>query len=48
LSPSSSTAHSTFFTLTELTRPQIFSIETPKSGTDHDFHCRGASEAGTC
>src|SRR6185436_18643326 len=37
LRPSSSAAQSAFFTLTELTRPQIFSIGTSESGTDHVF-----------
>src|SRR5438874_8594241 len=32
LRPSSSMAHSAFFTLTELTRPQIFSISPPNQG----------------
>src|SRR6266571_8291953 len=34
-SPSSSAAHSAFFTFTELVLPQIFSMVSPKSGTDH-------------
>src|SRR6266403_1802553 len=33
--PSSSAAHSAFFTFTELVLPQIFSMVSPKSGTDH-------------
>src|SRR5439155_14983571 len=34
-SPSSSAAHSAFFTFTELVLPQIFSMVSPKSGIDH-------------
>src|SRR5882672_9394367 len=35
--PSSSAAHSAFFTLTELVLPQILSMVSPKIGTDHVF-----------
>src|SRR5207302_10850866 len=35
--PSSSAAHSAFFTFTELVLPQILSMVSPESGTDHVF-----------
>src|SRR5713226_5350258 len=37
LTPSSSRAQSAFFTLTEFVLPQILSMVSPESGTDHVF-----------
>src|SRR6266481_1596548 len=37
LSPNSSRAQSAFFTLTEFVLPQILSMVSPESGTDHVF-----------
>src|SRR2546422_2606339 len=46
LTPSSSRAQSAFFTLTEFVLPQILSMVSPESGTDHVFLCPTGKKRG--